>query len=111
MIKGKKNNMPEKDPTTWNAATWSLSIIMGMSGGLVNWYARMKRQNSRAFSILELIGETFTSGFVGVCSFMFLISVDQPMVLCAAAAGVSGSMATRLLSAVEKVILNKVESK
>ena len=29
--------MPDKDPTTWAAATWILALSMAIGGGLVNW--------------------------------------------------------------------------
>ena len=35
--------MPEKDPTTWTAATWLLALGMAFGGGVVNWYAKVKR--------------------------------------------------------------------
>lgn len=101
--------MPEKDPTTWTAGTWALGFVMAMSGGLVNWYARIKRGHTRAFNVIELVGEIFTSGFVGMGVFMFLTSIDQPIGLCAAAAGVGGHMATRLLFAVEKFIETRIK--
>lgn len=101
--------MPEKDPTTWTAATWALGCVMAMSGGLVNWYARVKRGHTRAFNFIELVGEIFTSGFVGMGAYMFLASLDQPIGLCAAAAGVGGHMATRLLFAVEKLIESRIK--
>lgn len=101
--------MSEKDPTTWTAATWWLGFLMAASGGLVNWYARIKRGHTRTFNFIELVGEIFTSGFVGMGVFMFLSSIDQPMGLCAAAAGVGGHMATRLLFALEKLIESRIK--
>lgn len=109
MTKGK--NLPEKDPTTWSAATWLLALGMAFGGGLVNWYARIKRGHTRASNILELIGEIFTSGFVGIGAFMFLASLEQPIGLCAAAAGIGGHMATRLLFSVEKFIEKRLDEK
>ena len=41
--------MPEKDPTTWTAATWLLALGMAFGGGAVNWYAKVKRGHTRAF--------------------------------------------------------------
>lgn len=101
--------MPEKDPTTWTAAQWALGYAMAMSGGLVNWYAKYKRMNKKTFSVIELAGEVFTSGFVGMGVFMLLASLDQPMGVCAAGAGVGGHMATRLLSALESRVLSKIK--
>lgn len=49
--------MPEKDPTTWTAATWLLALGMAFGGGgAVNWYAKVKHGHTRAFNIIELIG-------------------------------------------------------
>lgn len=96
--------MPDKDPANWAAATWLLALSMAVAGGVINWYARVKRGHARAFNFIELVGEIFTSGFVGLGIFMLLASWDQPAGVCAAAAGVSGHMATRLLFAVERAI-------
>lgn len=94
--------MPDKDPSAWTIATWLLAIGMGFSGGAVNWWARMKARNPRKFSLLELVGELFTSGFVGVATFMILDGLEQPAGLCAAASGIAGHMGTRLLFALER---------
>ena len=77
--------MPEKDPTTWTAATWLLALGMAFGGGIVNWYAKVRRGHTRAFNIIELIGEIFTSGFVGLGVFMLLAAFEQPVGVCAAA--------------------------
>ena len=94
----------EKDPTTWNMATWLLAFGMAIGGGIVNWYSRIKQGHTRAFNIVELIGEMFTSGFVGIGCFMLLASLDQPVGICAAAAGIGGHMTTRLLFAIERAV-------
>ena len=102
--------MPEKDPVTWSAATWGLALAMAFGGGIVNWYAKVKRGHTRAFNVIELIGEIFTSGFVGLSVFMLLAAWDQPTGVCAAAAGVGGHMATRLLFTVERAIEARLEA-
>lgn len=94
--------MPEKDPTNWGIAVWVLATGMSVAGGLVNWYARVKSGHTRAFNVLELLGEIFTSGFVGVGVFMALQAIDQPLGICAASAGIGGHMSTRLLLLIEK---------
>lgn len=96
--------MPEKDLSNWTAATWLLALGMAFAGGLVNWYARVKRGHTRAFNLIELVGEIFTSGFVGLSAFFLLDGIGQPVGICAAAAGVGGHMATRLLFAAERVL-------
>jgi hypothetical protein len=102
--------MPEKDPTTWSAATWLLALSMGIGGGMINWYAKVKQGRARLFNLVELIGEIFTSGFVGLAVFMFLDAIGQPLGLCGAAAGIGGHMATRLLFAIERAIERKLST-
>ena len=100
--------MPEKDPTNWAIGTWMLALAMSFGGGVVNWYAKVRAGNSRAFNIVELIGEVFTSGFVGMGMFMALDGFDFNPGICGAAAGVSGHMATRLLFAIERAFEAKL---
>ena len=102
--------MHESDPTTWNMTTWLLALGMAMGGGIINWLARIKRGKTRPFNIIELLGEIFTSGFIGVGVFMAVDSLGQPIGLCAAAAGIGGHMATRLLFILEKALENKINS-
>ena len=102
--------MPDKDPLNWTLATWILALAMPLAGGVVNWYARVKSGHARVFNFIELLGEVFTSGFVGLAVFMTLASWEQPAGLCAAAAGVSGHMATRLLFSIERAIEAKLKS-
>lgn len=102
--------MPEKDPTTWGLATWLLALGMAFGGGAVNWYAKVRRGHTRAFNIIELIGEIFTSGFVGLGVFMLLAAMEQPAGICAAASGVGGHMATRLLIAIERAVEAKLDA-
>jgi hypothetical protein len=102
--------MPEKDPTTWGMSIWLLAIGMSVAGGLVNWYARVKQGHTRAFNIIELIGEIFTSAFVGLAVFMAAQSMGEPVGLCAALAGVGGHMATRLLFSIEKWIERRLRA-
>ena len=100
--------MQDSDPTTWPAITWIIALTMALSGGLINWLGQSKTYKAGQFSVFELFGELFTSGFVGVGLFMFVDSLNHPMGLSAAAAGVGGHMATRFLYLVERRIEQKL---
>lgn len=102
--------MPIKDPTTWSLATWALALGMSVIGGFVNWRSKVKSGHTRVFNVVELIGEICASGFVGVAVFMILSSYDQPLGVCAAAAGVGGHMGTRLLFLIEQALSKRVTS-
>lgn len=96
--------MPYRDPTVWPWTVWLLGLGMSLAGGFINWYSRVRAGNIASFNLIELIGELFTSGAVGIGVFMALESWDQPLGICAALAGVGGHMSTRLLFAVGRVI-------
>lgn len=98
--------MLDKDPTSWSIGVWLLALGMPIAGGIVNWYARVKQGHARAFNVIELLGEVFTSAFVGLGVFMAAQALEQPLGLCAALAGVGGHMATRLLFVAEKAVEN-----
>lgn len=96
--------MMEKDPTLWGVSSWIFALSMPIAGGLVNWYSKVKKGKTRVFNFVELIGEIFTSAFVGLGTVMLLSSYDQPPGVCAAFAGISGHFATRILFLVEQYI-------
>jgi len=96
--------MIEKDPTLWGISAWIFALSMPIAGGLVNWYGKIRQGRTRIFNIVELVGEIFTSGFVGLGTFMLLASYDQAPGVCAAFAGISGHMATRILFLIEQYI-------
>ena len=96
--------MPEKDPTNWTFATWWLAFGFAFGGGFVNWYSKVKAGHTRAFNLMELIGEMVASGVVGVGAFMVLDAWGQPVGVCAASAGICGHMGTRLLFLIERLL-------
>ena len=99
-----------RDPTNWSWAVWLLAITMSIAGGFINWYSRIKKGNIKVFNLVELLGEIFTSGFVGIGVFMALEAMNQPLGICAALAGIGGHMATRLLFTIERVVEAKIDS-
>jgi hypothetical protein len=101
--------MIDKDPTAWSIGTWLLAVAMAMGGGVINWYSKVKQGHTRVINFVELIGEMFTSGFVGIITFMALAAWNIPMGLCAAAAGIGGHMATRLLFLLEKAVEGRIK--
>jgi len=100
--------MPEKDPTTWTQGIWILATAMAIGGGIVNWYSRVRQGNVRVFNIIELFGEIFASGLVGLGTFMGLAGMEQSLGICAAGAGIAGHMGTRLLFAIERALESRI---
>lgn len=99
--------MNENNPVTWSLATWALGLGMAFAGGIVNFIVRVKEGHARMYNFVELFGEVFISGFVGVGSYMLILSLDKPVGLAAAAAGIGGHMGTRLLVLAERRLVKK----
>lgn len=106
--------MPIKDPFLWSASSWGLAVVMAAGGGLINWIGRVRAGNARPTSLMELLGEMATSGFIGIGVAMVLTSFGYDFLICAALAGIGGHMGTRLLFRIEHLIesrLSELEKK
>lgn len=97
------------DPTKWELSTWLLCIGMAIFGGVANWSHKIALGIITHFSFIELIGEMFLSGFAGVSVFMILAGMDKPLLICAAASGMTGHFATRIIFHIEQILKAKVE--
>lgn len=96
--------MPEKDPTLWSVATWLLVLGMSWLGGVSSWYRRVKAGHSRAFNIVELVGEATISGLVGFVGFVAADQYFDSHAISSATAGMSAHFATRLLFSAEGLL-------
>lgn len=96
--------MPEKDPTVWSIGTWALVIGVSLLGGLTSWYQRVRAGHTRAFNIVELVGEAATSGLMGFVGFVAASYWFDSYAAAAAAAGMSAHFSTRLLFQAEGLL-------
>ena len=96
--------MPEKDPTAWSVATWMLVCGFSLLGGVSSWYRRVKAGHSRAFNVIEFIGEVSVSGLMGFVGFVAADAYFNSEGIAAACAGMSAHFATRLLFSAEGLI-------
>ena len=49
--------MPDKDPSTYGLITYLWVTGLAAWGGLVSFYRKVKSGETRAFNVVELIGE------------------------------------------------------
>jgi CHASE2 domain-containing sensor protein len=96
--------MPEKDPSVWTAFTWCMMIGACFLGGVTSWYKRVKEGHTRAFNIIELIGETCTCCLCGYVGFVAALYFFDDLSVSIAACCISAHFSTRLLFSAEGVI-------
>ena len=95
---------PARSPLSYSLREYGLILAIAMLGGFVRWYNAVRRGQSVAYDLRTLVGELFTSAFIGILVFWGCEAMGvQPLVTAALAgmaghAGVSGLMwAERLL--------------
>lgn len=93
-----------RSPLSYSLREYGLILAIAMLGGFVRWYNAVRRGASAAYDLRILVGELFTSAFIGILVFWGCEAMSvQPLVTAALAgmaghAGVSGLMwAERLL--------------
>jgi hypothetical protein len=90
-----------KDPLNYPLKQYGFMLLTALLGGLVSWYAKVRKGEVRAWNIMQLVGELATSAFAGLICFWvceasgLAISWTVPLV------GIAGHMGTRAISAFE----------
>ena len=89
--------MPEKDPFNYSVITYLWVMGLAMWGGIVSFMRKVREGVVHRFSIVELVGELVTAGFIGVITFWLCEWADMPPLLSAAFVGISGHMGSRAI--------------
>lgn len=82
-------------------------IFLALWGGTVNYLSRIKR-DKLPFSMIELIGEWFISGFAGVITAYMCNSLGWDFYLTAMATGIAGHMGGRAIYLIENYFTRKL---
>lgn len=99
--------MPEKDPTSYSLLTYLWVFGLAVLGGVVNFMRKLQEGHTRAFNIIEFIGELVTSAFAGVITFWMCEHAALSPLVTAALVGVSGHMGSRAIFSFEEFLKAK----
>ena len=99
--------MIEKDPLMFSFATYAWVLLLSCWGGVAGYIRKIRMGLVPRFSLTELVGELFTSGFVGVITFYLCESSQIDPLISAALVGISGHMGSRAIFTIEKFLQNK----
>lgn len=78
-------------------ASYIWMIVLGVTGGTVNYISRIRRDEKLKFSLIELLGEWFASGFVALMTAYACVYLEFPFPLTAVMCGISGHLAGRIV--------------
>lgn len=91
-----------KDPLRYSLRDYGLILAVALLGGLVSWYAKVRRGEIPGYSVMQLIGELATSAFAGLISFWLCEWAGFPQLLTVAMVAISGHMGTAAIQQFEK---------
>ena len=103
----KGNTMPHNDPSNYSLITYIWVILLSLWGGIVHHIKKVKAGVVARFSLSELVGDLFISGFIGVMTFYLCEYAGVDKMLTAFLVGISSHMGTRGLMMLEEVAAKK----
>lgn len=83
-------------------------MVIALWGGTASYISRVKR-GERPFSVIELIGEWFVSGFAGVMCMYICMYLEMSTPITAAATGIAGHMGGRAIFLIEQWVVEKTD--
>ena len=91
-----------KDPLGYPLKQYGLMLGIALLGGLVSWFAKIRRGELAAWNVMHLVGELSTSAFAGLIAFWICEWAAFSPVLTASLVGIAGHMGTRAIAAFEE---------
>lgn len=100
-----------KAPLSYSLREYGFVLSTALLGGLVGWYAKVRRGEIAAYSLVTLIGELCTSAFAGLLAFWLCEWVGMSPLFTAAIVGISGHAGTTAIARLEKLAEKMVEQR
>jgi hypothetical protein len=96
--------------TPWSYSLKEYGFVLGMAllGGVVEWYAKVRRGELNAGNITALVGELTTAALAGLLAFFVCEWLSVNPMLAAAVVGISGHMGARALALAEAALQSRV---
>lgn len=100
-----------RSPLSYSLREYGLILAIAMLGGFVRWYNAVRRGESAAYDLRTLVGELFTSAFLGILTFWACEAFNVQPLVTAAMAGMAGHAGVSGLLWAERVLKRLFERK
>lgn len=96
-----------KDPLSYPVKQYGFVLGLALFGGLVSFYAKVRKGEAQAFNVAQLVGELTTSAFAGLICFWLCELAGAPALLGACLVGVAGHMGARAIATFEAFAMKR----
>lgn len=86
----------------YSLGQYGFTLAIALLGGLVSWFAKVRRGDAQPWSLYTLVGELATSALAGLLCFWLCEWAGAAPLLTAALVGICGHMGTRGISMFEE---------
>lgn len=91
-----------KSPLSYSLREYGLILAIAMLGGFVRWYHAVRQGKAIVYDLRVLMGELFTSAFIGILTFWACEAMNFQPLMTAALAGMAGHQGVSALLWAEK---------
>lgn len=98
-----------KDPLSYPLKQYGFLLATALLGGLVSWYAKLRKGEVPPWSINHLVGELATSAFAGLLCFWACEAFNVPQLITACLVGIAGHMGTRAITLIEDMAVKRAK--
>ena len=99
--------MPEKDPANYALVTYLWVAILSAWGGLASFIQKHRTGKTRAFNVMELVGELVISSLAGLLTFYMCEYAEIDRLLEAVFVAISGHMGARAIAQFEQYLMRR----
>lgn len=96
-----------KDPLSYPLKQYGFMLGVALLGGVVSWYAKVRKGEAQAWNIMQLVGELATSAFAGLIAFWICEASGLSLSWTVPLVGIAGHMGTRAISTFENFAQKK----
>ena len=100
-----------KTSTDYSFITYAWVLVLSMWGGSVSYYRKLRSNQDDRIRLMELIGELFTSGFVGIITFWLCEQSGIPQLYSAALVGITSHMGSRAIYIAEQFVTDWIKQR
>jgi NhaP-type Na+/H+ and K+/H+ antiporter len=97
----------DKHPLSYTIGEYGLVLAAALLGGLVSFYAKVRKGAVRAANLMHLVGELTTSAFAGLLAFWVCEYLDVPQLLMPCVVGIAGHAGAQGISLLEEALARR----